>query len=616
MTLYNVIIKKPDQQGRVVTKDVESDKIELLNILPIAVGKKQFYRNLIDNIFNNDTVPRNLFFNRTDSFSMSDTTQRNYIGGTVTRQDALTHWWKFNEEVNTGTNDPRTPVDSQTEYPESWDLNNVWYGNRVPIIATPGKEGNYYKLNAYMCYYNYFPIYAGTRPYSCSFWVRAPSPTWYSGQAKIFMDLRHLGAGNFVGVTTGAKVNVYFNLAGGGGISPSSPTIADTDWHLCCWTVDESFNTFFYWDNVLRWSSTSVWSDGGTQEIKLGWTFSYAQMEQMGIDDLRFYNIALSPDEADAIWNDGYGDYPGVLGAWSYYKTITIDNTGNPNQLNDYQVLLTVNTQELISAGKMKADGSDIEFTAGSSIFLHYYLEGPIDDVATKIWVKVPTIAASSLTEIKMYYGNPSAPTPVSNGFKTFDYYEDWTTGTPSSRWQMLNGSFNVVYDSDIGENCIRLIGSNTTMISKTLRDDWAQRGFIYSMKIKWQTFGYYGPRIAHGLWRQSDTKSVLYGYWERGGGGNAAQLQGNGFSIAYNYDDWILGQVYPIIMRRKQNELWVSKNGSTMWFNNTAGSATETSPFTFRLSAWNTNQDVRVGKLIVRKLADPEPSTIIGPEA
>ncbi|TDA42196.1 MAG: hypothetical protein DSO07_00605, partial [Thermoproteota archaeon] len=51
------------------------------------------------------------------------------------------------------------------------------------------------------------------------------------------------------------------------------------------------------------------------------------------------------------------------MSAWQYRRPITIDNTQNANALTDYQVKIVVDTASLISAGKMKSDGSDIRFT-------------------------------------------------------------------------------------------------------------------------------------------------------------------------------------------------------------------------------------------------------------
>jgi len=103
-----------------------------------------------------------------------------------------------------------------------------------------------------------------------------------------------------------------------------------------------------------------------------------------------------------------------------YQRPITINNSQNSNTLTDYQVLITLDTQGLISAGKMKNDCGDIRFTdSDGSTQLNYWLESGCNTTATKIWVKVPSIPASSTKTIYVYYGNPSA-TSLSSETNTF----------------------------------------------------------------------------------------------------------------------------------------------------------------------------------------------------
>ncbi|MGC9132552.1 MAG: CCXG family PEP-CTERM protein [Candidatus Micrarchaeia archaeon] len=108
------------------------------------------------------------------------------------------------------------------------------------------------------------------------------------------------------------------------------------------------------------------------------------------------------------------------LTTWKYRRPITIDNTQNPNTLSNYQVLVTLDTASLISAGKMRSDCGDIRFTdSDAQTLLSYWIENGCNSANTRIWVKVPTIPASSTKTIYVYYGNLSA-TSLSNGDTTF----------------------------------------------------------------------------------------------------------------------------------------------------------------------------------------------------
>ena len=82
--------------------------------------------------------------------------------------------------------------------------------------------------------------------------------------------------------------------------------------------------------------------------------------------------------------------------SWVYRKPINItENSGST--LTDYQILVTVDTQSLISAGKMRTNGGDIRFTdTDGTTLINYWVESGINTTSTKIWVKVPSISASA----------------------------------------------------------------------------------------------------------------------------------------------------------------------------------------------------------------------------
>ena len=111
--------------------------------------------------------------------------------------------------------------------------------------------------------------------------------------------------------------------------------------------------------------------------------------------------------------------------SWVYRKPIDINNTQNPSQLTDFQVLITIDTASLINEGKMRPDCGDIRFTDTNGTLLNYWIESGINTKNTKIWVKIPQIPASSVVTIYMYYGNPLA-TSQSDPTTTFDFFDDF----------------------------------------------------------------------------------------------------------------------------------------------------------------------------------------------
>ena len=99
--------------------------------------------------------------------------------------------------------------------------------------------------------------------------------------------------------------------------------------------------------------------------------------------------------------------------SWKYRKEINItENSGN--NLTEYQINLTIDTQTLISEGKMNSSCKDIRFTYYNSTSeeeteIPYWIESGCNTSSTKIWVKVPYIPANGNATIYMYYGNMQA---------------------------------------------------------------------------------------------------------------------------------------------------------------------------------------------------------------
>jgi hypothetical protein len=84
----------------------------------------------------------------------------------------------------------------------------------------------------------------------------------------------------------------------------------------------------------------------------------------------------------------------------------------------------------------MTTDFSDLMFTDSDQVTpIPFWIESYSTSVSASVWVKVPSIPASSTKTIYMYYGNPSA-TSASNGTATFEFFDDFADGSIStSKW-------------------------------------------------------------------------------------------------------------------------------------------------------------------------------------
>lgn len=103
-----------------------------------------------------------------------------------------------------------------------------------------------------------------------------------------------------------------------------------------------------------------------------------------------------------------------------YKVTVTIDNTANAHTLTNYQIAVKLNTASLISAGEMRSDCGDIRINdADDKTPITNFWVDSCNSATSTIWVKVPSIPASAVDWIYLYYGN-SAATSQSSVSNTF----------------------------------------------------------------------------------------------------------------------------------------------------------------------------------------------------
>jgi len=124
---------------------------------------------------------------------------------------------------------------------------------------------------------------------------------------------------------------------------------------------------------------------------------------------------------------------------WNYRRSITITNN-LPTPFTNYQVRLTL-TGANFNYADAKADGGDLRFTSITQAPLDYWIESWIPGGTSYVWVEVPSLPASSDTVVYLYYGNNLATT-TSNGTNTFDFFDDFESGS-LNQWA-LSGSVDI----------------------------------------------------------------------------------------------------------------------------------------------------------------------------
>lgn len=99
---------------------------------------------------------------------------------------------------------------------------------------------------------------------------------------------------------------------------------------------------------------------------------------------------------------------------WKYSLPIAIDNSRHSSPLRDYQIRIGLDSSNF-DFSKTRPRGEDIGFVDSSNASLSYWIEDwNLTAEKAKIWVKVPMIAGSGITDITMYYGNASALSALS----------------------------------------------------------------------------------------------------------------------------------------------------------------------------------------------------------
>jgi hypothetical protein len=98
------------------------------------------------------------------------------------------------------------------------------------------------------------------------------------------------------------------------------------------------------------------------------------------------------------------------LSGWLYIDSLAIKENSGATIAN-YQLKLTLNTADLVQAGKLNADGSDLRFSGDKvgTISYPYWIESGVNTSSTIVWVKIPQLAALSTQKLYFLYGNPSA---------------------------------------------------------------------------------------------------------------------------------------------------------------------------------------------------------------
>ena len=208
------------------------------------------------------------------------------------------------------------------------------------------------------------------------------------------------------------------------------------------------------------------------------------------------------------------------FGSWvvdgnTYNYRLKINVTENSGtSLSDYQVKITLNTEELVSNGFATSSGNEVRFTDDDGSLLYFWRENSFNQSSTIYWVKIPSIPASSTVSIYMYFDSDlTTVSDASDSANTFIFFDDFETW---SGWTVY-GSGTVSQSSDYAKEGMYSLkkGSNNDpnggykLIGSTIGLGYVFEGWIYRpsgytgggqdrLAIEDGSFNGYGFRLDH----------------------------------------------------------------------------------------------------------------------
>lgn len=182
---------------------------------------------------------------------------------------------------------------------------------------------------------------------------------------------------NVSGLEECPRISANFTVNIPVGIVPVTVQFTDTS---------ESINTTI---NSWQWDLNN---DGITDSTDQNPTFTYT--------DPGLFSVSLTISDGTLFNSTTKNDF--ITSAHNFKKEIIIDN--NEQVYTDYDFELNINTAELISAGLVNPQCSNIKFLNSNNVILEYFVESGCGEEYTDIWIRIPNLPTGQ-TILNMMYG-------------------------------------------------------------------------------------------------------------------------------------------------------------------------------------------------------------------
>ncbi len=141
------------------------------------------------------------------------------------------------------------------------------------------------------------------------------------------------------------------------------------------------------------------------QECKYSWNIS-------AMEAGNYYILTTVNDKYASDFNAGANDFNiWCVGSWPYSLRLTFDNSFQTEDLNNFPVMVRLNSDIIDYSNVGKSNGGDLRFFDHDENVLMYEIEDWNTNADSIIWVRIPNIPSGSTTDyITMKYGNECVP--------------------------------------------------------------------------------------------------------------------------------------------------------------------------------------------------------------
>ncbi|MFX0001381.1 MAG: NosD domain-containing protein, partial [Candidatus Hermodarchaeota archaeon] len=203
-------------------------------------------------------------------------------------------------------------------------------------------------------------------------------------------------------------------------------------------------------------------------------------------------------------WNSSY----------TYRVPLKLVNKHANDLPKGYSVNVSINTVNLISAGKLRNDGKDLRivwYNATSDVWveLDRVNETYFNTIDTRLWFKTQSPVSPNSYDgcYYLYYGCNDCNDPPTNKSKIYDYFDDFTqTNGPANGWTVINGSWSVINNVYV-ENSHNVDG-------RSLINSYTVENASIEIKVN-STAGNFGAGVMFRHLNNQNFYTAGIGFWE-----------------------------------------------------------------------------------------------------